>query len=182
MSFMKNYKLKRNIENYFKKNPDEIYKIDKTSFWINKSDIDNYKRIEFNHARLNHLMETIFKDNAELLLWIPPSKEYYPSEGVFRNIKNFSKTLIFSAWEMVPRMISSLVSYEVERKTIGKLSKDNSDIKYFKSDNYTSRRIKYSLDNVFIGIKARVPIILNNVIMFAIFFFNITLVLSHIYL
>ena len=149
MSFMKNYKLKRNIENYFKKNPNEISKINKPSFWINKSDIDDYKKIEFNHARLNHLIENVFKDNAELLLWVPPSKEYYPSEGVFKDANNFSKTLIFSSWEMVPRMISSLVSYEVERKTIGKFSKENPNIKYFKEKNkpvYTSQRIKYSLN------------------------------------
>ena len=146
MSFMKNYKLKRNIENYFRKNPHEISKIDKNSFWIKKSEINNYKKINFHHARLNQLMENVLKDNAELLLWIPPSKEYYPSEGVFKDTNNFSKTLIFSSWEMVPRMISSLVSYEVERKTIGKLSKKDSDIKYFKMNNYTSPRIKYSLN------------------------------------
>lgn len=146
MSFMKNYKLKRNIENYFTRNPQEISKVDKNSFWINRLDIDNYKKINFNHARLNNLMENVLKDNAELLLWVPPSKEYYPSEGVFKDNKNFSKTLIFSSWEMVPRMISSLVSYEVERRTIGELSKSNPDIRYFKLNNYTSPRIKYSLN------------------------------------
>lgn len=31
----------------------------------------------------------------------------------------FSKTLLFSAWVMVPRVIATLLSYEVERRTIG---------------------------------------------------------------
>ena len=147
LSFMKNYKLKRNIENYFKKNPKEISKIKNDSFWIKRADINNYRKIQFNHARLNHLMENILADNAELLLWVPPSKEYYPSEGVFKDVHNFSKTLVFSSWEMVPRMISSLVSYEVERRTIGRFSKRDSKIKYFKVNSYTSPRIKYSLNN-----------------------------------
>lgn len=147
MSFMKKYKLKSNIEHYFRKNPEELYKIDKDSFWIKKDDIDFYKKIDFKHARLNNLMENVFKDNSHLLLWIPPSKEYYPSEGVFRNAGKASKTLIFSSWEMVPRMISSLVSYEVERRTIGELSRFDPSIRYFKKNNYTAPRIKYSLNN-----------------------------------
>lgn len=147
MSFMKKYKLKGNIENYFRKNPKDLYKINKDSFWIKREDIDNYKKIDFNHARLKNLMDNVLKDNSHLLLWIPPSKEYYPSEGVFKNARNASKTLIFSSWEMVPRMISSMVSYEVERKTIGELSKYDLSVRYFKKNNYTSPRIKYSLNN-----------------------------------
>ena len=145
MSFMKNYKLKTNIEKYFRKNPQDLSKINKDSFWIKRGDINNYRKINYNHARLNNLMENVFKDNSHLLLWIPPSKEYYPSEGVFKDAKNVSKTLIFSSWEMVPRMISSLVSYEAERKTIGALAKKDPRIKYFKKNTYTSPRIKYSL-------------------------------------
>ena len=63
--------------------------------------------------------------NAELLLWVPPSKPYYAPQGVFKNVPAFSKTLIFSSWEMVPRMIAGLLSYEAERKTVGKLAKSN---------------------------------------------------------
>ena len=162
MSFMNGYKLKDSIKDYFGKNPQEIYKLEDETLWINKSDIDNYRKIEFNHTRLNYLMETVLKDKEELLLWVPPSKEYYPSEGAFKDMHNFSKTLIFSSWEMVPKMISTLVSYEVERRTIGEFSKDNPNIKYFKRDNkdntlvnnnmnrkmyvYASPRIGYSFD------------------------------------
>lgn len=146
MSFMQNYKLKKSIFKYFEENPKEISKIKNDSFWIKRVDIQNYRKIHFNHARLNHLMENVLKDKAELLLWVPPSKEYYTSEGVFKNTQNFSKTLIFSSWEMVPRMISTLVSYEVERRTIGKFSKHDSSIKYFKKNYYVSPRINYSVN------------------------------------
>ena len=149
MSFMDNYKLKGKIVGYFGNHPQEIYKIFKKMnrdvFWINDLAIENYKKIEFNHARLCHLMKNVFKDNAELLLWVPPSKGYYSSEGVFEGIQNFSKTLIFSSWEMVPRMISTLVSYETERRTIGKLPKDNQNITYSKSKYSTSNRIRYQI-------------------------------------
>ena len=144
MSFMKNYKLKEKIEEYFDENPNDIDKMDKESFWLNREDINNYKEIPCNNARLNDLMNRVLKDNAEKLLWMPPSMPYYPLEGVFEDTNAFSKTLIFSSWEMVPRMISGLVSYEVERKTIGNLIDRNPNIEYF-AERYPSPRLNFKL-------------------------------------
>ena len=79
---------------------------------------------------------------ARRLLWIPPSLPCYPLSGVFAGTEGFSKTLIFSAWLMVPRMLSSLISYEVERKTMG--NKDSIDPqeqearKYFHAEERTT--------------------------------------------
>jgi hypothetical protein len=52
-------------------------------------------------------------------LWVPPSLPYYELSGAFRNSWGFSKSLLFSSWKMVPRMVAGLVSYEAERLTIG---------------------------------------------------------------
>ena len=72
-------------------------------------------------------MAHTFKENAEQLLWVPPSLPYYEPQGIYKNASNFSKTIVFSSWEMVPRMIAGLLSYEAERKTTGKLAKMSSD-------------------------------------------------------
>ena len=117
--------------------------MDNDTFWLNENDIDNYKQISYNNARLNNLMEHIFKDNSEKLLWIPPSMPYYELEGVFKDTNYFSKILIFSSWEMVPRMVSSLVSYEIERKTIGKLKSDSQNLRYFATNRYPSARLRF---------------------------------------
>lgn len=138
MSFMENYKLKESIEGHFKAHPDEVWKMDKPTFWLKEEDIENYNKIQYNNARLENLMGYVLKDNVEKLLWVPPSKPYYELKGPFKNQQEFSKTLIFSSWEMVPRMVSSMVSYEIERKTIGK----------------TNKEIKYSLKE---SIKRRMP-------------------------
>src|SRR5262249_34391230 len=53
------------------------------------------------------------------LLWIPPNLPYYDLAGPFKDAAGFSKTLVFSGWVMVPRMIATLLSYEVERRTVG---------------------------------------------------------------
>lgn len=145
MSFMNsNYKLKNDLENYFSNHPDEINKVENDIFWLNENSMRNYEKISLNNARLSNLMENLLKGNESNLLWVPPSIPYYELSGVFKDLKNFSKTLIFSSWEMVPRMISSLVSYEVERQTIGSLDvsdrKRNIRRRYYSSkNNYLQR-------------------------------------------
>ena len=147
MSFMMNYKLKSHIEKYFSENPEKIDLINKDMLWLNEKDIDEFKEIPLNNCRLACLMDYVLKDNAELLLWAPPTKPYYPLDGAYKNSGNFSKTLIFSSWEMVPRMISSLVSYEIERKTIAKVSSDNPNAHYFSKRRYPYPRMTFSLKN-----------------------------------
>ena len=127
LSFMRDYQLKRDVEKYFKKHPDCLSLVNKNTLWLKKSIIDKYGKVANNNARLEHIMHKVFTKNAELLLWVPPSKPYYAPQGKFRGIANFSKTLIFSSWEMVPRMLASLVSYEAERKTVGTLATERKD-------------------------------------------------------
>ncbi len=158
LSFMRDYQLKRNIENYFRKHSDEheLRKIKKDTLWINRKKINNYEKIPSNNARLERVMKIVFQQGAEKLLWIPPSKPYYEMQGVFRDSALFSKTIIFSSWEMVPRMLASLISYEAERNTVGKLAKDydESNVRYFYRDNedeekkrYPSARMNFSVRN-----------------------------------
>ena len=136
MSFMKNYQLKRKIERYFESHPNEFNKLEKPTLWLNENEINEYKKISPNNARLDNLMTHVLNDNAANLLWVPPSRPYYDLEGAFKDCKNFSKTLIFSSWEMVPRMISSLVSYEIERQTMGRLPREGN---YSNRKNLSSR-------------------------------------------
>ncbi len=143
MSFMKNYQLKRKIESYFRNHHDEFDKLKKSTLWVDEKKIDNYDVIPTSNARLNNLMGHVLKDNASNLLWVPPSLPYYELSGPFEGCEEFSKTLIFSSWEMVPRMISSLVSYEIERLTIGQLEHN---VKYFAGKNrYPSPRMRFAL-------------------------------------
>lgn len=136
LSFMRDYQLKRNIEKYFKAHPSELSKVNKPALWINENSIDRYKEVPSGNARLEVLKQHAFIKNAEKLLWIPPSKPYYEPKGAYKDVKRFSKVLVFSSWEMVPRMIAGMISYEAERKTVWKLAeKLGEDIRYFYADN-----------------------------------------------
>lgn len=122
MSFMKKYKIKEQIEKYYTKYPDEFgSEREQSLLWLNRNKINKYDELPKTNARLEALKEKAFTGGAEKYLWIPPSLPYYEMQGAYKNSKGFSKILVFSAWEMVPRMIGALVSYEAERLTVGKL-------------------------------------------------------------
>ena len=151
MSFMRDYQLKRHIEKHFTNCPDELSKMNKDTFWLKKQTIDQFEKIPSNNARLERVVAHTFKENAEQLLWVPPSLPYYEPQGIYKNARNFSKTIVFSQWEMVPRMLSGLLSYEAERKTSGKLAKMNpdTDAHYFHTGEkrYPVARLNFSVSD-----------------------------------
>ena len=131
LSFMENYQLKKQLRAHFTRGFDFAATAGRTvsHLLLKRSAIQNYRPIPFEHAKLERLAETAFhqeREGAENLLWIPPSNPYYNTGGVFSRHRNYSKVLVFSSWEMVPRMLSVMLSYEAERRTIGKLYHDAS--------------------------------------------------------
>lgn len=128
-SFMDRYVLKNAIKDEIGKKQIQ-QELNKTeTCLINKQLIKDFESIPYNNVRLQNVADEVFKQNAEFLLWIPPSLPYYELEGPYKGAEGFSKLLLFSAWEMVPRMISCLLSYEAEYKTVGKLVKTKKDVK-----------------------------------------------------
>ena len=151
LSFMRDYKLKRDIERYFAAHPDETSVLNREWLWLKRQSFDRYDPIDPGNARLARVMKHAFKHNAEKLLWVPPSKPYYALGGAFEGAEHFSKTLIFSSWEMVPRMLAGLLSYEAERKTVGVLANNNpdKDAKYFHEGEkrFPLARLNFSVSN-----------------------------------
>ena len=150
MSFMRNYKVKQHIERYFQKNPREMKLADKSLLWVDPEKVNSYKMLPASNARLEKLKEVAFENHAELYLWIPPSKPYYALQGVYRNSHHFSKVLVFSAWEMVPRMIGAMLSYEAECRTVGRVCNNAVGIEgknktYNAERRYPYPRLKFAL-------------------------------------
>ena len=143
LSFM-NYKIKDKIVNKLKDRINEkgdfLNAKSSATMLLRKNRLNAYEKIPTNNSRLDMLFTEAFgngRNGAELMLWIPASKPYYRTENVFSRNAGFSKILVFSGWEMVPRMIASLTSYEAERLTIGKLP-DRAragERKYFSEDD-----------------------------------------------
>lgn len=122
-SFMDHYTLKKNLIKHVV-DSSEIQRVlrNNKAVFINEQDIANYRELNYGNSKFKKVIEETFDKNGHMLLWIPPSISYYKLRGPYEKSKNFSKSLIFSSWEMVPRMMATLLSYESERKTIGKLA------------------------------------------------------------
>ena len=151
LSYLRGYKIREEIEKRLrdgKKIPNDI----SSTLCLSRKRIRKFKKITVTNARLKKLMDVAFQGNAARYVWMPPTLPYYSLQGAYRDAdKNrFSKVLVFSAWEMVPRMIGTLVSYEAECRTTGAFCRDpgkqeNARIDYFKN-SYPPPRLRFAID------------------------------------
>lgn len=126
LSFLDGYKHKQKLKQFILQDEELFKLLQKTKcIWLDKEDIRLYKPLIptkgkiLPNAKIRLLLDETFKNDGWRYLWVPSSVPYYDFRGAFKNSKGFSKTLIFSSWKMVPRMIASVVSYEYERLSIG---------------------------------------------------------------
>ena len=126
-SYLDHYKVKELLSQHKHDPQIEACLRDTKDAWLDFAAINKY-RFEVgengngqgpSNARLNLLVDKAIGEKGAELLWVPPSLPYYPLEGSFEGSERFTKTLLFSAWVMVPRVIGTLLSYEVERRTVG---------------------------------------------------------------
>lgn len=84
---------------------------------IEATDVERYAKLDPSNAQLRGLQQEAVDRGAWRLLWIPPSRPYYQAGGAFASsvAADLTKTLIFSSWKVVPKVVASLLSYEAER-------------------------------------------------------------------
>lgn len=129
LSFLKGYKLGDKFERAVHRNQGKFGIKMSTNriarhLWLSTESIRNYRKLDAPNSRFMQFQEDVFETgskgyDASALLWIPASLPYYKvPNGPFAGAEGFSKTLVFSAWVMVPRMMSTLLSYEDERRSV----------------------------------------------------------------
>lgn len=131
MSYLRDYKVGEKTSSLNMSLPKNAF--------LNLAEINKYefpKNDNWPNGKLNLLMRGMLKESR--LLWCPPSMCYYEPRGAFRGQEEFTKTLIFSAWKLVPKMIATLVSYEAEKQSIGQMSQTEG-IKYFADKRVASQ-------------------------------------------
>lgn len=129
LSFLKGYKLGDKLEKAVKRKQGK-FTIKQSNnkiaryLWLSMEGIRNYRKLDPPNSRFRALQDDVFETScpdydASALLWVPASLPYYKvSDGPYVNAEGFSKTLVFSSWAMVPRMMSTLLSYEDERRSV----------------------------------------------------------------
>jgi len=119
VNFMERYKLKEAIEQAAEDGLlEEGERLEPGPGLLSWSDIDAYELVDPQNGRLRWLLKDLDKNRAFELLWMPPSFRYYDTGSVYESPEaaRFTKRLIFSGWAVVPKVVSSLVSYEAERR------------------------------------------------------------------
>ena len=144
LSFLDDYKLKKRLKSRSEEELVDSAIRNNDGAWIKHRKVNKYKLdLSGGHgsvanSKLAQILGEVLEKNGDRLLWVPPSLPCYPLDGVFQQSRGFSKTLIFSAWLMVPRMLASLISYEAERLTIGDV--DSMDAQELKERKYFHRK------------------------------------------
>jgi len=77
-----------------------------------------YEAVDPANARLRALEEDCLSLEQWKLLWLPPCLPYYPLGDAFERVRKsgFTKRLVFSTWNVVPKAVAAMISYEVERR------------------------------------------------------------------
>ncbi|MCH5268230.1 MAG: DEAD/DEAH box helicase family protein [Lachnospiraceae bacterium] len=76
------------------------------------------------NARLAKLFDVLFdQEQLHKLLFIPPSRGDVELKGVFKGKRGISKRLFFADYNMTPRSLSVLLSYEAARRTLKDMKK-----------------------------------------------------------
>jgi len=122
LNFMDNYKIKNSLEKTFKNKPAQtktIAEILKTNpnLLLSYKEVVAYNKLDPSNSRLRELVNSTVNDDLWKMLWLPPTLPYYEMEEPFctNAAKHFTKRLVFSEWKVVPKVISTYLSYEAER-------------------------------------------------------------------
>ena len=88
------------------------------------ADIEAFRELELGNARLKKLFKQVFEvEEGHKLLFIPPIMSDRELGGVFENKKGFSKRLFFTDYNMAPKSLATLLTYEANRRVCEDLRK-----------------------------------------------------------
>lgn len=123
MFVKKRGELKQKTVQLLRKNSDRLLK------W---GTIKNYKEIVPSNAKMRRLISNGLERGSWKLLWMPPSLPYNKPKGIFKeiNISDYTKSIVFSSWQVVPKAISIICSYEAERRIVTKDDELEREIDY----------------------------------------------------
>lgn len=90
---------------------------------LEQGQFESYKPVDPANARLRVLMDDTLGQGLSRVLWMPPSLPAWRPDGPFKDLDGVTKSLVFSAWNVVPDAIASLCSYEAERRAVSELDR-----------------------------------------------------------
>ena len=127
LNFMKNYELRRKLEQLEGEPLSVLARLvhARKNQLLQKSAFQDYTPVDPANARLRNLFADTLDRGLWKVLWLPPSLPSWLPSGAFADIRDATKALVFSAWNVVPDAIAALCSYEAERRMLEGLGRDD---------------------------------------------------------
>ncbi len=118
LELMDGYVVKKELERAGSRSDDVKSAVRQARNLLSRRQINAYEALDPGNAKMRALAHDGLDSGAWRLAWIPPSLPYYQLSGPYADecLRHFTKRLVFSAWNVVPKAISSVLSYEAERR------------------------------------------------------------------
>lgn len=144
LNFMKKYKLKTKLNKLLEARNRQVTKAvrENISHMLSEESVSNFEPLEPGNPRLRSLISRTVGNHQWTLLWVPASLPYYAPSSVFAEVPQVTKTLVFSSWSVVPDVISSICSYEAERRMV---RSSDSIVEYKELHNKISQFLRFQM-------------------------------------
>ena len=121
LHFMHGYKFNDQFNDATQSSPEKIGDLlrQHADCVLDEADLHAWSELDPGNAKLRSLAQDLLDGGFWQLLWMPPTVPYWPLEGAFEGQDARTKTLLFSAWNVVPDVVSAVLSYEAERRMMG---------------------------------------------------------------
>ncbi|MEX0709394.1 MAG: helicase-related protein [Woeseia sp.] len=121
LHFMRGYKFNERFEEAREISPQKVLGFLRKhgDSVIDESCLLEWDSLDPANAKLREICGDLLDGGLWKLLWMPPTIPYWPLESAFERQERRTKTLLFSAWNVVPDVVSAVLSYEAERRMMG---------------------------------------------------------------
>lgn len=120
-NIMEGYQIKKRLTGHLgKPHADLTSALAEAEGLLHWDDLRRYRALDPGNAKMRGLVKDVLDRGMWRVLWLPPSLPYYEPSGAYaeKQVRDFTKRLVFSAWNVVPKAISLVLSYEAERRTM----------------------------------------------------------------
>ena len=118
--FMHGYRFNERLASALEETPgeiDDVFRRHRRAL-LGRQELESWQVVDPGNAKLRAVVSELLDQGLWRLLWLPPTIPYWRLEGPFAGMEHATKTLLFSAWNVVPDVISGILSYEAERRMV----------------------------------------------------------------
>ena len=119
--FMQGYRVNDRVEETALLQPEKLTAVQRRypEAFLERSELSRWREMDPGNAKLRAVVSELLDTGLWRLLWMPPSLPYWNLGGPFQGQEDRTKSLLFSAWNFVPDVVSGVLSYEAERRMMG---------------------------------------------------------------